>query len=325
MRCAVLAAPLALATFGAVARAEAGAASWLVIEGACSATPSELARQVDQQLIGARPAAVSARVTIATSSAGYRVTLHATRARRSLGVKQLVAPSCGEALDAAVLVLAIALTEPEPVRSAPQEEIGHAPARAMTSNESPLPFTFAAPRTTPERDVPARAEDEDATGPGRRLGMLFGIETGTLPRPTAYVGASFALPVGAWEMRSGLRYGLPTEEESVETSSSERERRDFAALGLSLCRGVGVAWRLSLCGGGEFGVVRVDRTRRDGGVEFDSNEDQVRVAGVATTRLTGRTGPIRPELEFSAAAASLGPGAPATLSLRLAAGVAMQF
>ncbi|HEU5076399.1 MAG TPA: hypothetical protein VFU02_19540, partial [Polyangiaceae bacterium] len=72
-------------------------------------------------------------------------------------------------------------------------------------------------------------------------------------------------------------------------------------------------------------VVRVDRARRDDAVEVESEEDRARVAGVATTRLTGRAGRVRPELEFSAAAASLGPSAPVTLGLRLAAGVAVQF
>lgn len=314
-----------MASFGFSLPAVAEPASWLIIEGACPANVQEVARQVDQQLIGARPAGIRARIRIANSDAGYQVTLRAMRTRRDLGAKQLVAPNCDEALDAAILVLVIALTEPEPERAASRAEGRLALPRATPASESPPALALVSPDTTPERDEPGRADGEGATSPARRFGMLFGIETGTLPRPAPYVGASFAHPVGAWEVWSGLRYGLPAEEESVESNSSEQLRRDFGAIGLSLCRGVGAAWRFSLCAGGEFGAVRVDRTRREGGVEIDSDEDRVRVAGVATTRLTGRAGRVRPELGFSAAAASLGPGDPATLSLRLAAGVAMQF
>lgn len=315
-RCAVVATLSALATFGFAAPLAAQTESWLTIEGVCPASAAEVARRVDAELIGSRPAGAGARIGIDSAEAGYQVTLRAARAGKALGVKHLVAPSCDEAVDAAVLVLAIALTEPE-------LEIGYADSSAQALPE----FVRAAPPALPERDEPARAAAaaDNAASDIRRVGMLFGIETGIASQPTPYLGASFAVPVHSWELWSGLRYGLPAEEESVDASSSEQSRRDFGAVGLSLCRGVGAEWRLSACAGGEFGVVRTERVRRDGDVEVDTDEARPRLAGVGTARLAGRVGRVRPELEFSAAAASWGPDTAPHLSLRLGAGVAVQF
>jgi len=316
-RCAVPATLLACAVFGCVKPLVAEPASWLVLEGVCPVHAADVASRVDRQLIGARPANTRARVGIEATDAGYRVSVRAERAGKELGLKHLVAATCDEGVEAAVLVLAIALTEPErglePALTAPSE-----PPRELV-------FVEPAPPPSLEHDRAAAAADETAAARGRRLGMLVGVETGTVPGAAPYLGVSFALPVEAWELWSALRYGLPTEEAAVETASSEQTQRDFGALELSVCRGIGVAWRLSLCAGGEFGVVRMKHTRRDAEVETDTNEDRARVAAVGTTRLAGRAGMLRPELQFSAAAASLGPGAAPSLSLRLGAGVAVHF
>lgn len=322
----------ALACFAFAPPIVAEPANWLVIEGPCPASAAEVARRVDAELIGSRPTGARARVSIDAVTAGYGVTLQAARAGKDLGGKHLVAPSCDEAVDAAVLVLAIALTEPEPEVSEVLEvlEVPEVPVEEgrTASSEARSPsseLAFVVPSGTPQHDEPVSTEDESAASHGPRAGVLFGIETGIAPQPTPYLGASFALPFDSWELWSAVRYGLPTEEASVEASTSEELRRDFGAIGLSLCRGVGAAWRFSLCAGGEFGVRRVDHTRRDDSVEVDSHEDRARLAAVGAARFSGRVGSVRPELDFSAAAASWGPGAPPELSLRLGAGVAVQF
>lgn len=310
----------ALACFASVPSVVAEPSHWLMIEGACSVGAGEVARRVDAELIGSRPADARAHLSIEAVAAGYQVTLSAARFGTDLGDKHLVAPSCDEAVDAAVLVLAIALTEPELEPPAEAEEVHPAASEA-----APPELAFAAPSRTPQRDAPLATQDESAPGHARRAGLLFGVETGIAPQPTAYLGASFALPIDTWELWSGVRYGLPTEEESVETDSSEQVRRDSGAIGLSLCRGVGAAWRFSLCAGGEFGVIRVDRARREGGAEVDTDEDRVRVAGVGTARLSGHVAGVRPELDFSASVAPWGAETTPDLGFRLGAGVAVQF
>lgn len=291
---------------------------WLVFEGACPVNADDLARRVDRELIGSRSVDARARIHIEAISTGYRVTLQAARAGRKLGGKQLVAPTCGEAVDAAVLVLAIALTEPEP--DAPPEAVRETPTPAV----SPSSIALVAP-SSPPRDATLPAAEENGSSDDRRADVLFGVETGIAPEPAPYLGAGFALPLDVWELWGGLRYGLPAEEESVETTRSERLRRDFGAIGLSMCRGAGAQWRLSLCAGGEFGVARVDRARRDGDLELETDDDRVWLAGVGTFRLAGRVGRVRPQLEFSAAAASWGPGAALHPRLRLGAGIGVQF
>jgi hypothetical protein len=227
----------------------------------------------------------------------------------------LVAPTCDDAVDAAVLVLSLALTE-----------VAADPGSSGTTPDEPrLEFAFTSPAVAVERDEAPRAPEAISKGQARRFAMLFGVDTGTLVAPTGYVGAALAVPVAAWELWGALRYGLPSEHESIEGTTSEQTRRDFGGLELSLCRGVGAAWRFSLCVGGEFGVVRIERTRREGDVGVDTDEDRARVAGVASARLGRRTGMFVPELEFSAATAPFGPGATPTPSLRLGGGVSVQF
>lgn len=312
----------ALACFGFAPRVMAEPGHWLAIEGACPVSAEEVARRVDAELIGSRPAGARARLSIEAVAPGYQVTLSAVRSGRELGGKHLVAPTCDEAVDAAVLVLAIALTEAE--SEVVVEEVSPVASEPTPPSRSPE-LALVVPPRAPQRDEPAPAEDESASSHVRRAGMLFGVETGIAPRPTAYLGASFALPLGAWELWSALRYGLPTEEASVETGSSEQIRRDYGAVGLSLCRGVGAAWRFSVCAGGEFGVIRVNHARQEDGAEIDTDEDRARVAGVGTARFTGRVGRVRPELDFSAAVAPWGPAAAPIVGLRLGAGLAVQF
>lgn len=316
-RCSALLATLVVIGFARPLAAEPAsrALNWLVLEGACDASAADVARRVDAMLIGSRPPDARAWMNIEALAEGYRVTLRASRGAADLGVKRLLAPSCDDVVDAAVLVLSLALTE-----------LAAEVAPTVTTPTEPEPeLAFAGPAVAVERDEAPRAAEEISHGHGRRLGMLVGVDTGTLEVPTAYVGAAVAVPVAAWELLGALRYGLPSEHESVETTTSEQVRRDFGALELSLCRGLGAVWRFSLCAGGEFGVVRVQQNRREGELEIDNDEDRARVAGVASARLGRRTGMFAPELEFTAAAAPFGPDVAPVLSLRLGAGVAVQF
>jgi hypothetical protein len=128
-------------------------------------------------------------------------------------------------------------------------------------------------------------------------------------------------------MRSSLRYGLLTEDERVETGFSESVRRDFGAIGLSVCYGLGANFRFSACGGGELGVLRVGRRIEvDGALTGNQDELSPRMSGVLGALFSVRRGRLRPELELSGAVLALGRRQGASpVALRAAAGASLVF
>jgi hypothetical protein len=226
-------------------------------------------------------------------------------------------PSCDEAIDAAVLVLAVALAEATAV---PPEPNGRAAEVRAPENAFTLP---TAPRLANERAAPSSGPSKKH--PRAAVVALGGVDVNTLPQATAYLGGAVALLSLPMELRAAFRYGLGREEENQETNASERTRAEFGALELSACHGFDSDRDLSLCAGGELGVVHLERVRSEGEESVDVDESEPRVAGVLTGRLAQSVGPVRLELELGGSLVAVGPDGARRASLRLGAGAGTRF
>ncbi|HEY3496314.1 MAG TPA: hypothetical protein VGK73_16555, partial [Polyangiaceae bacterium] len=138
-------------TFAGTAGAEE---AWLAASGSCSASATEVGRRVDAALAGSRSKSARAVISTAESENGVHVTVDLWLGRNDAGSKSLLVPSCEEAIDAAVLVLAVALGEPS--RGAP-EPVPHASGAREPSGA-------VAERAL----VPATAQTWTATGVSER-------------------------------------------------------------------------------------------------------------------------------------------------------------
>jgi len=326
---------VAIATFAWSANADTG--QWIAVEGTCRASAAELERRVDAGIGATRADRVRgdglrARVRVEEREIGVHLTVDVERDGRPLGTKILTAPQCDEAVDAAVVVLTLALTAPAPAAttpSAPAAPSGPAaaslrPKPAAEAATSEPPHTEASPPPDVSRDPGAR-DTRTSAQPSTRVALLGGIDAGTLPGVTPYVGAAVTVPISVVELRAAVRYGLRREDESVDGAISDRTRRDFGAVELGLCRGTGSALRFSLCAGGEVDAVRVERERTEGDLTVDTDTVAPRVAGVLGGWIAHAVGPIQPELEIAGSAVALGPrGAPRT-GFRVGGGLAARF
>lgn len=278
---------------------------------------------------------------------GFRVTL-AIRGGTTHGAeKVLVLPTCDEAVDAAVVVLAFAFareSEPTDRSEAPaasNQELVPNPVTASADLASRAETSGALSRS-PKRPAPLLAvvstneRVDDGPGPSApihepdrpssRASLAAGVDMGTLPSPTLTVSGALARSFSAFELSGAVRYGLPTESENVENGVSESVRRDFGAVELAACYGIGVRVRLAACGGAEVGVVRSTRQSSGPGVDVDEDAAHPRVAGIFGARVSHRAGSIQPELELSGVAVALGRQPDASLlALRVAAGAAVEF
>jgi hypothetical protein len=292
-------------TFAPVAYAESP--RWLSLSGPCPASAEEVARRVEDALVGLRPQSTSASIDIGDSEAGLQVVIRLRRSETELGVKTLIVPSCDEALDAAVLIVAVAVGE------ASSTSLGSSRSRsprAAPTNESPASPARPGVHQEQSRDLPA-AETREKTRASTWL--LGGADVGTLPQPTPYLGAAIAVQWLPMELRAAFRYGLPREEATEDSGASERTSSGFAALELTGCRGTGSQIRWALCAGAEFGVVRTEQIRSQGGDRVDIDERAPRLAGVLASRVGSELGGVRVEVELAGFAAAVGPsGAPRT-------------
>jgi predicted PhzF superfamily epimerase YddE/YHI9 len=147
-----------------------------------------------------------------------------------------------------------------------------------------------------------------------------------LPSPTLVVSGGFARSFSALEVRGLARYGLPIVEETTETGYSESVRRDFGALELRACYGIGADVRLSACAGGELGAVRISRRVAENGIDVDEDGVTPRLSGVLSALLRHQGGVVEPELEVSGSAlAAGGQEAASRVALRVSAGAAVEF
>jgi hypothetical protein len=328
-----LLAPLSMA---APARAES--VDWLDLDGGCAASSAELGPRVEAALASPRPPEARARVRLEEVEGGVRLAVALTLAEHELGTKTVVLPSCEEALDAAVLVLAVALDDSSPRASGTPERsnAGVAPERSSTDvspreaapereRAQPAAFAFSTPRAVTADANPALTDGSPSAGPSVRVGVLGGVDAGTLSHATPYVGAAITLVTLPIDVRAAFRYGLRREEEEVESGRSLQSSADFGAIELAACRETRSSWELGLCAGGEFGLVRVEQLRSEPDRSANLEETSARVAGVLAGRVARRVGAVRLELELAGSAVALRPDASSRTSVRVGAGAGTQF
>jgi hypothetical protein len=175
-------------------------------------------------------------------------------------------------------------------------------------------------------DHPAPDRGSTAGERRTRVGVVGGLDVGTLALATLYVGARVSREIGPVELRGTARYGLPRVEEEDDAGVVDERQADFGAFDADVCYARGAAWQVALCGGGELGVVRnVRRSGSEGALE-DTDAAEPRVAGLMAARLAYRAGMLQPELEIAGAAAALGrPEDGSWLAIRAGLGLALQF
>jgi hypothetical protein len=273
-----------------------------------------------------------ASVAIAASGAGYRVTLRTRRADAALAEKVVTLPTCDEAIDAAVVILALAARaemQPEAPLVTPSVEAAlPQPAPPVRTRTTTVRAAAPPPATELEDERSTRKlAGTDGVTDVTRLALASGVDAGTLTRPTLYVAAGLARSFSALELRGLLRYGLPVVEEDQDGEISESHRSDFGALEFSACYGTSSKLRVQACGGAELGAVRSSRQiERAGGYATDESALSPRLSGVLAAVVAHRGGRIQPALEFSGAAAALGRDEwDSWLVLRVAAGAAVEF
>jgi hypothetical protein len=316
---------LALVSFVREARADGGP---VVFEAAVCADSAEHASERLAPMLprrGAEEPYVFVRVE--RRGVAYRAMVRLQNATRDEIETVIDAASCEEALDAVVVVLALAFGTDRAAASPAGE-----PAAVLAEASPPLSAPPAADAAT------AGASFLDRTPPGGavgapypadqalRIALATGADSGTLPVATLYVSGAVARSLAAFELRGVVRYGLPTVDDSAEDGASQSERNDFGALELRGCYGIGSRLRLSGCTGTELGAVR--RSRRWQSEERTGEESALdtRFSGVLAAAVAHRAGPIQPELELSGAAVAFGREPEASwLVLRMSLGAALAF
>jgi hypothetical protein len=294
---------------------------------ACVAAARELEPRIEATLVGALQGQLEASVTIDAVEAGYHLTISLRDAARERGATTIETPTCEEAVDAAVVVLALAYGEIGNPETTPPAS---APSQAMPERSPVLTRPTTQSDTLRTHDDPRAARDHttvNGTERQTRLTLVTGVDRGTLPGPTLTLAGAVTRSFGALELAAVARYGLPIAEELVETGFSESQRHDFGGLELRACRGLGQATRLSACAGTEVGAVRARRSRlAEDGSELDSDQISPRLSGTLAALVARRGGLIEPALELAGAAVAVGrPAGAPWLSVRVAAGAAIAF
>lgn len=272
---------------------------------------------MDGALVGARPEAASADIDIAESEAGLRLLVRLRRGEAELGVKTLTVPSCDEALDAAVLIVAVAVGEASAVPDPADTEV------AVVAREPWRPRLPA--RRMADDTSPAESASEASSSPSASTLLLGGADLGTLPRATPYVGAAVALHWLPVELRAAFRFGMRREELAEESGASERTSAGFAAVELSGCRGTGSKLRWALCAGGELGLVQLEHSRSAAADSVDTDESTPRLAGVLAGRAGSQLGGLLVELELGGFATAIGPVSGSRVGARAGVGAGLQF
>ena len=284
----------------------------------CASIAADFEARVRAAVVGALAGDREAHVTIERQGRRYRVQIRAGR-EHEMGMKYVVADSCEQALAAAVEVLAIALSEPA----------GEAAVESGEPTQSNADFAAASLLTSSavDADAPSPAptrEPESAPAASRlrlRLTLRAGVDAGTLPAATAYVGGAASWLAGPIEWRALLGLGLPYVEERVDPGIAERHREQFVLLDLGACSGVGERWRVAACAAGELGIVY--GSLRSGAVADEHLA--LRWSGVLAAQLAYRGGLVQPELELAAIGTVLGSPNRGPLAVRASLGLGLHF
>jgi hypothetical protein len=284
---------LMMILMGFTEAARAAGAPFIELESACPIAVEALERRVTEALVGERDPELGASLSIRDTQGGYEVALRINHRAATLATKVVTAPSCEEAVEAATVVLALALGESIPDLALPA-------ARAL-----PEPPPLAAPvwRSVviqPRADRAPQPQPQLQTSDSLRLSLSTGVDAATLPASTAYVAAGLGRSFAELELYGALRYGAPHVDESASDTDSQRTRLDFGALELGACYGLGRHIRVSACASSELGVVRITRSlRRTDGTTLETDVVKPRLSGVLTALLAYRGGSIEPQLELA--------------------------
>jgi hypothetical protein len=286
---------LMMILLGFTDEARAASAPFIELESACPTTAEALERRVTEGLVGERDPELGAAITIRETQGGYEVALRTSHGAATLATKVVTAPSCEEAVEAATVVLALALGE-----SAPRL----APPAARAPPEPPAPAAPVWRSAVSEPRVDRRRQPQPQPlqmSDSLRLALSTGVDAATLPASTAYVAAGLSRSFADVEWYGVLRYGAPHIDESARDADSERTRLDFAALEVGACYGLGRHLRVSACASSELGVVRITRSLRwSDGTALETDVVRPRLSGVLTALLAYRGGLIEPQLELAA-------------------------
>lgn len=269
---------------------------------------------------------------IEPSGAGYRVILRTTRTGEVAGETVVTAPTCEEAADVAVVVLALAASS----EASTQHEPGIPAAKPVSPEFAPRGTNARRVQTARSTAAPARLLADEGEAPfaselgaagTRRFALSTGVDAGTLAAPTLVVAGALAKSFGAVELRGALRYGFASVEEEQVGGVTQARRSEFGALEGRACYGTVTELRVAACGGAELGAVWSSRRLEDAsGVDADEAAVFPRLSGVVTAMVAHRGGSIQPELECSAAGVALGrETGGAWLVLRVSAGAAVAF
>ena len=213
-------------------------------------TAARLAEKLDAA-IEVEVVAATVQVTVTRSRRGFELELVIDERREQ--ARRLRATRCDEVVDAAVLILSLALLpdepepEPEPVAEA-----------RPALEEPPPPGTEEEPPVGIVRPLPA----------GPRLSVSLGaaaaVDGGTLPGIAGGVGVALSARRGKLSLGATATY-FPTHRAVIDPEMSAGAEINATAIGLRGCRRGGPLW---LCLGGEVNIlgaagVGVETTERD--------------------------------------------------------------
>ena len=290
-----------------VTRAGHAGDDWLSLEVSqgCAPVPAALAERIRVRVAGSPDDRLSLRVLLRDRRQGSVARVELLADGRSRGLKELMAPSCAELLEAVTAVAALALTS-LPLRAPESEAEESLDVAATPAVTAPLDAPASAP-TAPSLHPPAlpvadtTAVERDHSRSRGRVLIGMGIDVGTLARAAPVLSAGAALRAGTGELRALVLYGVPSIEE-LESDRFERTYTDFAAAELDYCLG-GVltpSW-LALCGGLRSSFSHVSRTSAElGAPRVERQRVDPLLSAVAGATVAYRAGLVQPELEVVA-------------------------
>jgi hypothetical protein len=290
----------------------------------CASEATDLERRLASAPGGQSSPELSASVSFEQTKQAIRVTVAVREGRAARGETAFVVSTCQEAVDAVVVVLGLAFSA-EASDSRHADDVATALVELPRASGGDVAAQSDAPSSN-EREARTRAGATVTRG-SSRLSLGGGVDVGTMPNATAFVAGGITHSLSAVDLRGSLRYGLPTEDERVESGIDQSIRREYGAMGLSACYGVGGSVHLLACAGGELSLVRnAHRLEVEGSSSLDRDELSARVSGVLGAVLSRREGWIQPEIELAGSALALGRrnGTP-PIAVRAAAGAAVNF
>lgn len=337
---------LALSTSAPVAAADAETELRINPSPACAPSSSRILDELKEQGIDHSASPWSASLTFVEDARATRLELELSLGHSEGSHKSVVAPSCEEAVQAAVVVLALALSEPRTAaetettaaatktaattaaattaakdapqdsESLPREEVVTDPAPA-TSNESYLRLQ---PEVPTSRDSVESNEEAPETDDGSwRWGFFSGVDSGSTEATAFTVGSAVSRRLGTGWLRGSVSWVQPFANETEEalpgtllltTPAVDPSGAQGAVLGnTDYCYGLDTRGRLSACGGLELALRNYMAEPPSADPSFNGGRQSIWRAGFGPrlgALLSTGRGRFRPDLLVSASFPVLG-------------------